>query len=236
MKGQATISDLSASWDEAIAGLRKSIGTPVDEGEPSNPDPLRKAKGNDPAPEEDQGTPAPEEGDEEEDEDEEEMQKSLSDLMSEDESSDAAMDVAPFLRQLVKSINTKFEQVSSVVAGVAKEVESVQQLQKSLAEFSAQSAELQKSLFTYVEEIGSNPVPSTSVQALKKSIRFGEEDKSREVTPAQILAKSVTWRRNDLITSVEAGKIESRVNKGLLMKSGDALDKKVEQLLSKEDK
>lgn len=230
------LKSLSKSWDDALASFRKSrksIGAaPEESGRDfvaNTQKVLRKAKDSAP-PSDDEMESEDEVEDEdegyepEEEDDAEDMQKSLEDLMSDDASSDAAMDVAPFLRQLVKSIDSKFEEIGREVKRVAK-------LQKSMADFAANTAELQKSMAEMVEQIGDQPVRTQSVRALNKSVRFGDEGDPTEIAPAQLLAKSMQWKREGHLTTLEVGKIETRINKGLLFKSGDGLDRKVESLL-----
>ena len=219
---QETLEDtkLDESWNQAMESLRKSIGEPApvaeEDDESKVQSDLKKA--------------VSEEIVEEEVEVDEDLYKSLEDYVSEDPEAEAAMDVAPFLRQLVKSLDSV---VADTRKTLAKEIETVKEMTKAHARLAIENATLQKSVHETLERIGQQPIKSGSVKALQKS-RFEASEGDKQMDAPTILSKSTRWLVNGKIDAVDAGKIEARLNKGTLFTNGDALDKKVETLLKEE--
>lgn len=209
--------NLEDGFNDALADLRKSLN--LDEEKP-----LRKAEDSDEEeePEEDEET--------EEDEDEESYQKSISDILAEDPEAAAAMDVEPFLAQLAKAID---ESIGELNKSFSKKISRVEKLAKSQANVVLQSAELQKSMRDMVEQIGGQPLPTSSVRRLNKSRFNGGDDP--QYNSRDVLTKSREWLRGGKIDLTEAGMIESRLNKGLLGRQKDALDQKVTALMKVEE-
>jgi hypothetical protein len=69
-------------------------------------------------------------------------------------------------------------------------------------------------------------VRSNSVRGLQKS-RFESNGEKIELNNQEVLSKSREWVKNRQINLVDAGTIESRINKNRLGLIGDALDQKV---------
>lgn len=78
-----------------------------------------------------------------------------------------------------------------------------------------------------IDAIGQSTEPPRGLRIAKS--RFGKE--GREYSPVEVLQKSREWLRKGKINLLEAGQIETRVNKNLLGKVGDAFDSKVEAML-----
>lgn len=166
---------------------------------------------------------------EEEDETEKSVKKSLDDWMSEDEEAEAAMDVEPFLRTLVKSLETVISDSNKQQNARINKLEKLVKSQSRLLEV---QAKLQKSVVEKTDKIAKTPIPSGSIKRLEKA-RFGEG--APELNGMQVLNKSTEWLRSGKISLLEAGKIEGRVNSGTLGTYKDALETKLVGLL-KEDK
>ena len=207
---------IEEDFNAALSNLQKALGT----GET-----LHKSKDEEDDEQPAKSSDAEEDEDESEEEEEEDMdyEKSMDEYLAEDPEASAAMDVEPFLRQLVKAID---ETVNSVAARVRK----VESLVKSQGEALVQVARLEKSTSDMVRQIGGQPVQSNSVRVLAKS-RFGEGESAAEFDNMDVLVKSREWLRNGKIDLTDAGRIEGRINKGLLGKSGDPLDQKVATLM-----
>ena len=212
---------MEAGFNDAIDGLRKSLGQEVDDGK--SEEELNKAKKSDAKAEEEEA----EEDDEEEEEEEMSYKKSLEDTLREEPEAAAAMDVEPFLLQFAKAIDEAIDQlhksVSSKMAGVEK-------LVKSIGDVTLKGALLQKANNEIMEKIGNEPVPSGSLRRLEKA-RFDGENGAAEVNTREVLAKSRQWFKEEKIDIVESGMIEGRINKGLLFKARDGLDQKVMALM-----
>jgi hypothetical protein len=104
---------------------------------------------------------------------------------------------------------------------------------KSQAKVIAASAQLQKSTREMVKSMGEQPVGSRSVKRLQKS-RFEGADGAVDVDNNTVLIKSREWLRSGKLDLMEANMIEGRINKGLLFKSNDVLDRKIADLIKKE--
>jgi flagellar biosynthesis GTPase FlhF len=197
---------IEKDFNDALESLQKSLK-------------LEKAKDEDEDDEKSYEESDAEEDEDESEEDEKEMEKSISDILAEDPEAAAAMDVEPFLRQLAKAIDESVSQVLQKVIGVEAMV-------KSQAQVVMQSAKLQKSVEGIVKQIGGQPVRSNSVRGLQKS-RFESNGEKIELNNQEVLSKSREWVKNRQINLVDAGTIESRINKNRLGLIGDALDQKV---------
>jgi len=227
--------DLEKSFNDSLEELKKAIG---DEEEGQAEESLEKAaKGKKKPPKKSDSSPEgePEDEDEVEDEEEEEgfkekVKKSIEDRLEEDPEAEAAMDVEPFLRSLVKSFDEAIQDIRDEMGENFAELSGVM---KSQGKLLVAQAKLQKSVQDRVEKIANTPLPSSSVRALQKS-RFESGEKEVELSGVEILEKSRSWVRENKIDLVEAGIIESRVNKGTLGKIGDATDTKVKNILMKE--
>lgn len=208
---------IEKGFNDALDDLQKSLG--LTEG-------LSKAGKAPPVKDEDE--PEEDEDFEEEEEEEDEYRKSISDILAEEPEAAAAMDVEPFLLQLAKAIDESVEAIASAVnAKLAK----VEKLVKSQGAMTAASAQLQKSTREMVKAIGEQPVGTGSIRRLQKSSRFEGTGGATEVDNTTVLAKSRDWLLQKKIDLVEAGKIEGRINKGLLGKVNDGLDQKVAALM-----
>lgn len=230
---------LEKSFNDALTGLDKALGISTEGVSKEKPteEELQKARELLKAEEEVKKPTKKDDGEDEEDEDEEEeegeeegMKKSIEDMLEEDPEAEASMDVAPFLKSMVQS----FDKVLNVMKkDILKEVSSQNVLIKSQALLLKAQAELSKSTKEYVKKIGETPIKTTSVRSLQKS-RFEssvEGVEPIEIVGTEILQKSSEWLNAEKIDLVQAGMIESRVNKGTIGKVGDALDKTVNTLL-----
>lgn len=216
--------DFEQGFNDALSDLRKSLSLPATEK-------LEKAKkpADDEDPEEDDESK--EEEDNESEEDDDEMKKSLEDRIREDSEAAAAMDVEPFLLQLVKAMD---EGISEMGKTLGKRIAVVEKLAKSIGNATLMNAELNKSMSGMIQQIGGTALPTQGIRSLRKS-RFDNGDgKITEVNPREILIKSREWVKAGKINLVDAGNIESRINKGRLGQTGDSLDLRVAALLKEE--
>jgi hypothetical protein len=202
--------DIETGFNDALENLKKSLNRP-DKLSKSQDDPEDESYDEDDI----------EDDDEAEDEDEG-MKKSIEDILRQEPEAAAAMDVEPFLLQLAKAIDESMEALTSRMATVEK-------LTKSIGMTAMASAEFQKSTHNLVKAMGDTPMPVSSIQRLSKS-RF-EPAEGEPVSYKDILSKSRDWFQNGKIDITESGMIEGRVNKGLVGKVGDNLDRKIVALL-----
>lgn len=157
----------------------------------------------------------------------EKSEKSLGDLedelrKSEDDEVAGALDVSPLLQQLVKSIDGRDEHLEH-------RLDRLETIVKAQARVLEAQGELTKSTHDETRRIAQSPVSTNSVFSLQKS-RFEEHD-LEELDSTEVKQASSQWLAKGKIDINEAGRIESRANKGTLLKSGDNLDQKVEKLL-----
>jgi len=213
---------IEKGFNDALEDLQKSLGLESDAN-------LQKAKKGKTDEDEEEEAEEEDEMDEEEDDDEE-YRKSIPDLLADDPEAAAAMDVEPFLFQLAKAIDESIEQIQK---SVGKRIGKTEAMIKSQAKVIAASAQLQKSTREMVKSMGEQPVGSRSIKRLQKS-RFEGSDGAVDVDNNTVLAKSREWLRNGKMDLMEANMIEGRINKGLLFKSNDPLDRKVADLMKKE--
>ncbi len=208
---------IEEDFNGALENLQKSLKSDS-KGE------LRKAK--EKAEEEPEEEEAEEESEEEEEEDTD-YEKSISEILEEDPEAAMAMDVEPFLRQMAKAVD---ESIDALYKSVNQRLRRIESLAKSQGEMLVQTAKLEKSVSDMVRQIGGQPVPSGSVRTLAKS-RFEGNGEAVEFDNREVLVKSRGWLQEKAISLKEAGKIEGRINKGLLGKVGDGLDQKVQSLM-----
>ncbi len=226
---------LEKSFNDALAGLDKALGISTEDSKKA--DELQKARelikaeeeAKKPAKDEEEDEPEEEDEDDEDDEGEEEgMKKSIEDMLAEDPEAEASMDVAPFLNSFVKSFDV-------ALSGLRKEFMSQLTEQGTLIKSQAlllkAQAELSKSTKEYVKKIGEEPIQTTSVRMLQKSRFETEGTEAVELSGVEILQKSTEWLADKKIDLMQAGMIESRVNKGSIGKVNDALDQTVNELL-----
>lgn len=220
--------ELEESFNKSLADLKDSIGEVVEEN-------LEKAKKKKVFPppkasddEEDEEKEEDEDDDEEEEEEEEEA-KSLDDYVDENQEAAAILEIEPYLRAFQKSIAHALADLSK---SVAKRLDKMEVLTKSLARVTLAGAELQKSVKDEVVRIGAAKLPIKSF--MLKGRTAGE--KNIEVDPQEVLLKSRVWRAKGLIDLVEAGAIENRVNLRRLGVLNDPLDQKVIALVKAEEK
>ena len=216
--------DLEKSFNDSLEGLRKSLGVGELESEDLKGT-LSKAKSDSKkAMDYDEGA---EESEEEEDEDEDKDIKksmpSIEDQLADDPESEAAMDVAPFLRQLTKAIDERF-------VALEKSLTNSDTLMKSIGNAQLSQMSLVKSQSDTVNRIAAQDVKTAGVTRLGKS-RFDDSGKDVEISGPEVLSKSQDWLKSGKVSLVEAGQIESRVNKGNLGRIGDSVDKKVLHLI-----
>jgi len=234
---------LEKSFNDALAGLNKALGIDTDEGDKITKEDLNKAVDEDDEDVKKKKTDSedeePEDEDEEpdDDEDEEGMKKSMEDLIKEDPEAEASMDVAPFLETLVKSFDTAIGQLHTDIKKQGKQIDAQGAIIKAQGTLLKAQADLSKSTKDIVKKIGEAPIQTTSVKRLQKS-RFdapeGSDDAPMEFNGVEILQKSTDWLKTEKISLVDAGVIESRINKGTLGKFEDSLDKTVIGLLREE--
>ena len=216
---------LEKGFNEAVDDLKKSIGDDSKE--------LRKAKKAPPEGSEEEEESDSEESDEDEEDEEEEendekkppFKKSIEEVIAEDPEAAAAMDVEPYLRELAKGLD---EVLSEIATAFSKRMGKIESMVKSQSRVILVQAELEKSIHGKIDAMGQTAQPTKGMRVLAKS-RFGKE--GREFSPVQVLAKSRDWLRKGKINLLESGMVETRVNKNLLGKIGDAFDAKVEALL-----
>jgi len=216
---------IEKGFNDAMDDLRKSLGQDVEEpkedltkaGKTPPQFQKKRRKGDE-----------PEEEDKEDEEEEEEARKSIEDTLREEPEAAAAMDVEPFLLQLAKAID---EGISQLEKAVGIRVGKVEKLVKSIGVATMASAELQKSTREIVKQIGGTPLPSGSVKRLQKARFDGTDGNPQEFDTRLVLQKSQDWVKQGKIDLLEAGTIESRINKGSLGRSNDRLDQKVAALM-----
>ena len=212
--------------NDAIADLQKSL-------ESDSTENLQKATDGDEKPAKKPTKKDDEEEEESEEEEEMEYEKSISEILAEDPDASAAIDVEPFLRQLSKAID---ETIDNLYSAVNQRLGKVEQMVKSQSAVLLQTAKLEKSTADMVAKIGGQTVPSGSMKVLSKS-RFEADNKEGvEFDNLTVLAKSRDWVQKKLINLNDAGKIELRINKGILGKVNDGLDARVRDLMGQEDK
>lgn len=231
------------SFNEQLALLRKAIGEAPDEEDSEDSDSkegddeknLNKA-GSDSkktakakAKDYDEDEEDEEEAEEEEEEEEEEIGKSVEDQLAENLEAEASMDVEPFLRELVKAIDSR---INKMQKSVRKKLEGIEVLAKAQASTLIAQSNLQKAQAQTVDKIAKQDQKVGSLRRLNKA-RFDGADGAEpvEVSGPAVLAKSLDWLKEKKIDLLEAGTIESRVNKGVLGQQKDALDCKVAKLL-----
>jgi hypothetical protein len=217
------------SWNASVENLRKSVGSD-----------LAKARQTPEEEDEEEGdeSDAEEEGETDEEEGEEHgsskgkmppqfAKKSMEDIVSEDAESEAAMDVEPFLRRLVKAFDI-------AMAAVLAKVANIEAVQKSMAEVTLKSAELQKSMRDTMKLIGETPLPRAS--ALLKSggngTKFGKEGKA--LTRNEILAKSHQLLIDGKLKAQEATLVEVKLNRNTFDPESDPFSKSVMDLITSE--
>jgi len=233
------IAVLEKSFNDELDSFRKSLGL-----EDSEDGTLEKAKKDDKKKSDvdyDEGADVDEEVEEEEDDEEakgvkksvdaedsfEILEKSVEDMMSDDEEAEAAMDVAPFLGQLVKSIDVRFNELSKAIS---KKLNHMETLAKSQGRVIVTQAELMKAQTDMVERMGNQTMKTAGIKRFQKS-RFGDEGEKTEVNTQEVLNKSLGWLQKGKINHLEAGQIENRANKGILGTVNDNLDKKIAALV-----
>jgi len=241
MEGKTTeeVLDIKAqeeSFNETLVALRKAIGESKDEEDSEETDDTKdlkkagskskaaKAKNDD----DDDEAEDEEEAEEEEEEDKEKIGKSIEDQLAEDPEAEASMDVEPFLRELVKAIDVRIDEMQK---SVRMKLDGIEVLAKAQASTLIAQADLQKAQAQTVDRIAKEDRKIGSLRRLNKA-RFevvGEEPV--EMDGPSVLVKSVDWVREKKIDLLEAGMIETRVNKGVLGRQNDALDHKVMKLL-----
>lgn len=231
------------SFNEQLALLRKAIGESSDEEdsedseeESDDTQDLKKA-GSDSkakaakAQDFDEDEEDEEEAEEEEDEEEEEKKigKSIEEQLSEDLEAEASMDVEPFLRELVKSIDKRMDDMQK---SMKKKLGDIEVLAKAQAGTLLAQASLQKAQAQTVDKIAKQDQKIGGLRRLNKA-RFEAADGAEpvEANGPVVLAKSMDWLKEKKIDLLEAGMIETRVNKGILGQRNDALDHKVAKLL-----
>lgn len=220
--------DMELSFNACIDDLRKALdGCSVDEGDHT----LEKAKSEAPkkAPKSyDEDAEDEEEAEEDEDEDEDEdMEKSVEDILEEDQEAEASMDVEPFLRQIAKAIDKRINRMQKSVDSKLGVIET---LAKAQGRATIAQADLVKSQAETVEKIAKQDVARSSIMRFQKA-RFEGEDDNVNLDGPTVLEKSIGWLKAGKIDLIESGKIELRVNKGLLGKQNDQLDHKVAKLI-----
>lgn len=173
-----------------------------------------------------------EDDDSESDDDEEEevddkeaegVKKSLEDSMDLNPDASAAMDVEPFLRELVKGIDTQFSSIQTMVTEISERTDALQKstdeansLQKATAKLVMTYGDLQKSMSETVEAIGNAPKKTSTV--LRKSGEKYPETKEEAVMPATkdaILQKATKLREEGKLSVRDVTKLENRLNKGI---------------------
>lgn len=167
------------------------------------------------------------EEDSEEDEDAE-YEKSISEYLQEDPEAAVSMDVEPFLRQLAKSID---ESNTATIRYLEHRLDAVEAMVKSQGQVLLHTAKLEKSTSDMIRKIGGQPVQSNSQKILRKSRFEGTDGSEMEVDNREILQKSIGWVRSGKLNIQEAGKLEGRINKGILGKVKDGLYTKVSNLM-----
>jgi len=225
-----TLDQLEKSWNDSKTVLKALLGV-EDEVQKSTPDKSTEEKGEEDLEKSEEATKEKteetleksedeeeaEEESEEEDEDDEdnkEVKKSLEDVVSEDSEAAAAMDVEPFLRQLVKSMDEKFTNLSETIKKIAEDNKGNSKAQKALGKALSDLGDQQINIAKSVEVIGGKPVPSRSV--LRKSDDRFEDQKSEtelNMTKDQILVKALELRKAGKLEMREVTKIENRLNK-----------------------
>lgn len=152
--------------------------------------------------------------DEDEAEEEEKVKKSLSDTLAEVEEVAEAMDVEPFLRELAKAIDERFQMLNKNINVLKKSIAYVESLAKSQGKLLLTSAELMKATSETVEKIGETPIPSTSVLR-KGGDRFPESTEGKRMGREEILSKALELKTKGKLSVTDVTKIEGRLNKGL---------------------
>lgn len=219
------------SWNASVENLRKSVGLDLSKARQTPEEEEDEEEGEESAPEEEEET----------DEEEEEehgpakgkmppafAKKSMEDIVSEDTEAEAAMDVEPFLRQLVKAFDI-------AMAGVLAKVAKIEAVQKSMADVTLKSAELQKSLRDTVQKIGETPMPRAG--ALLKSggngTKFGAPE-GKQFTKNEILAKSHELLVAGKLKTNDATLVEVKLNRGTFNPETDAFSKSIMDMITNE--
>jgi len=240
MEGKATeeVLDIKAqeeSFNETLVALRKAIGESKDEEDSEETDDTQdltkagskskaaKAKKDDDAEDEEEA-----EEEEEDEEEKEKIGKSIEDQLEEDPEAEASMDVEPFLRQLVKAIDVRIDEMQK---SVRMKLDSIEVLAKAQAGTLLAQADLQKAQANTVDRIAKQDQKVSGLRRLNKARFEVTGGESVEMDGPSVLVKSMGWVQEKKIDLVEAGMIEARVNKGILGRQNDALDHKVMTLL-----
>jgi len=222
---------LDESFDDALVGLRKSLGLdevtePLTKAHSKKKSKSSEMKGD--AETSDDDDDDYEEGDmDDDDEGYEETKKSLEASLSDEPEAEAAMDVEPFLRELVKGIDAKFVALDK---SLSDRFDSAESLNKAQSLMLIAQASLQKSIQTTTEKIGNSAVASNSLR-VKQGDRFA---KSADTDVEDMLRKVDTtkWIDENKIDINQATLIDNRMNKGSLFKSMDAVDQMVKSLVA----
>lgn len=225
-------SDLEKSFNETLEEFRKSYGeveepAEDEQGQEGSEGDLEKAGKSDSKKADMDYDDDAEGGEGEEEEDEEDVKKSIEDILEEDVEAEAAMDVEPFLRQLAKAIETR---ISGLEKAFDVHLSGVETMLKSQGKAMYLQMELQKSQSDKVEKIAQEDRAVGALHRFEKA-RFETGGEPLEIQGTEVLSKSLEWLQGGKIDHLEAGLIESRVNKGQLGKVGDDLDHKVEKLV-----
>jgi len=212
-----SLDDMNKSWNDSRAAVLELLGEDAPKPDEKPDEDLSKAGKEDKHDEkkEHKGKKDMEYKEEEDEEDEEETEKSLEDSM--DEEAQQAMDVEPFLKDLVKGFDVKFDSVIKAIAELQKSVDQNGDLQKATAKMFATYGELQKAMADTVEKIGNEPVASGSVLSKAGGDRFGNVGGGKEtpelnLTKDQILEKATKLRAAGKLGVRDVMKIEGRLN------------------------
>lgn len=237
-EGQVSEEELEKSFNAAMENLKKSNQSSGSLQKSKNTsDPSTDTK----APMDDAG----EEDDDDSDDDDDdgdygstkkskgEARKSVQDRLIGDDDPQVsnAMDVEPFLRKLVKSID---DRISEEMGTIRKSMGHTMEMLKAQGQMLEVSANLQKSSHDTVNAIAKEP-QNVKGRIQKSGDRFqDQEGDTPNVDPWVVLQKSSQWVKDNKLNIEDAGRLEYRVNKGLLFKNGDKFDQNIESLLKAE--
>lgn len=220
------------SFNEQLLLLRKAIEESKDDEDSKETDDatqdLIKAKAAKAKKEADEAEDEEEAEEDEKDEDEEKIGKSIEDQLAEDPEAEASMDVEPFLRQLVKAIDNRIDEMQK---SVRTKLDSIEVLAKAQAGTLLAQADLQKAQANTVDRIAKQDQKVGGIRRLNKARFEVVGGEPVEMDGPTVLMKSMSWVQEKKIDLLEAGMIETRVNKGILGRQNDALDHKVMKLL-----
>lgn len=233
------IETLENGFNDNLADLRKAIGGVVEEtvSEGKDKQTLKKAGAKsktakahnfDEGAEDDEEAEEDEEEEDEEEEEEAVVKKSIEDQLSENLEAEASMDVEPFLRELVKAIDGRFDEMRK---SMEEKLGIIEVLAKAQGKTLVAQSELSKAQAETVKKIAQEDRKIGGLRRLNKARFDTGSENPVEVNGPVILEKSMDWLKNKKIDLVEAGMIEGRVNKGILGKQDDRLDRKVALLL-----